>query len=256
MIRDFLENKYHRLFQTYISDHTNYSFSKVLGCGAYGITYLLIEEHTGKKYVLKRLKTKHRNSKKMRHRFQKEIQILKELDLPFVPSVIVVGELENIPFFVMDYMEGRTFEQTIFEEGNVYSLPESIHILKLLLQMVVQIHNKGVVHRDLRIPNVLIHQGKLSIIDFGLATYLNPNETIDMVKNPKKAENHCSDLYLLGHFLLFLLYSDYTPTESRERCWQEELQLPEEVKNYIERLLLMKPSFPSAEEALRSLPVV
>ncbi|WP_342777678.1 protein kinase domain-containing protein [Ureibacillus terrenus] len=184
----------------------------------------------------------------------KEIQILKELNLSFVPSVIMADELENIPFFVMDYMEGRTFEQAIFEEGNVYSLPESIHIMKVLLQMVIQIHQKGIVHRDLRIPNVLVHQGKLSIIDFGLATYINPKEDIMKVKNPKRAANHCSDLYFLGHFFLFLLYSAYTPTESRQKCWQEELQLPDEVKNFIERLLLIRPSFSSAEEALHSIP--
>ncbi|WP_339289453.1 protein kinase [Ureibacillus sp. FSL K6-0786] len=256
MIRYFLENKYHRIFKRYIDEKTNYCFSEVLGTGTYGIAYLIIEKRTGKKYVLKRLITKYRHSKKLRQRFQKEIQILKELNFPFVPSVIVENEVENIPFFVMDYMEGRTFEQTIFEEGHVYSLPESLHILKILLEMVVQIHHKGIVHRDLRIPNVLVHQGKLSIIDFGLATYLNPKQKIEEVKNPKKAANHCSDLYFLGHFLLFLLYSSYTPTESKERSWQEELQLPEEVKNYIERLLLIRPPFSSAEEALHCIPKV
>jgi len=256
MIRDYLENKYHQLFKQYIDEQTNFTFLKVLGFGAYGIVYLLKEEQTGKKYVLKRLKSKHHNSKKVRQRFEKEIQILKEIRLSFVPSVIASGEIENIPYFVMDYMEGRTFEQSIFEEGNVYSLPESIHIFKMLLKMVIQIHQKGIVHRDLRIPNVLIYQGKLSIIDFGLATYINPQENIEKVKNPKKAENHCSDLYFLGHFLLFLLYSSYTPNERKEKCWQEELQLPSEVKNYIERLLLIQAPFSSAEEALFSIPNV
>lgn len=63
MIRDLIENKTHHLFKQFIDEHTNYAVKEVMGAGAYGITYLLIEKRSGKKYVLKRLKSKHRNSK-------------------------------------------------------------------------------------------------------------------------------------------------------------------------------------------------
>lgn len=256
MIRNIIENKTHHLVKKYIEENTSYQYSGVLGVGSYGVAYLLTERRTGKKFVLKRLKTKHLNSKKLCIRFQKEIEILQKLHLKNIPSVTITGKIKNIPYYIMEYMEGVTFEQAIFKIGNVYSLPESLHITKRLLQIVIQMHKKGIVHRDLRIPNILLHRGNLYIIDFGLATYLNPNETLNQIKNPKKCKSHCSDLYFIGHFLLFLLYSSYTPTESQERSWQEELQLPTEVKNYIERLLLIKPPFSSAEEALRSIPKI
>ncbi len=70
----------------------------------------------------------------------------------------------------------------------------------------------------------------------------------------KKLEDHRSDLYYIGHFLLYLLYSNYSPTNRKERSWQEELQLPRDVEKYIERLLLIGPAFSSVEEALQSIP--
>lgn len=135
-----------------------------------------------------------------------------------------------------------------------FSLESSLTIVKQLLEIVMTIHSHGIVHRDLRIPNILLHDGQLYIIDFGLACYTKDQDHLDPIRNPKKTESYISDLYCIGHFLLYLLYSNYTPTEKKERCWQEELQLPPNVENYIERLLLIQPAFPSTEAAYEALP--
>ncbi|HCX47452.1 MAG TPA: serine/threonine protein kinase, partial [Bacillus sp. (in: Bacteria)] len=63
-----------------------------------------------------------------------------------------------------------------------------------------------------------------------------------------------SDLYFVGHFLLFLLYSDFKPRKKKEDTWQQELNLPIEVKDFLERLLWIQDPFSSALEAYRSLP--
>lgn len=200
------------------------------------------------------MKTKHQKNRKLIKKFQQEITILQQLGLPYIPSVLTQGTIQGAPFFIMDYVEGYTFEQAIFKEGKIFSASDSLQITKQLLRLVILIHQKGIVHRDLRIPNILINGETLSIIDFGLATCLNPNVDIRKVDNPKKAENHLSDLYFIGHFLLFLLYSDFTPSAKKERSWQEELQLPLEITEYIERLLLIGTPFVSAEDALQSIP--
>ncbi|MFP3917097.1 protein kinase [Lysinibacillus telephonicus] len=255
MIHNFFEFKYHKIVKSYIENETDYHFIEQLGVGSYGIAYLIEESKSQKKYVLKRMKLKHRNNKKLRHKFQQEITMLKEMGLPRVPSVISHGELYDTPFYIMDYIDGQTFEQAIFRTGKSFSVEQSLNITKELLEIVVDFHKKGIVHRDLRIPNILLKEDALHIIDFGLAAYIKENVDLEKIDNPKKLENHISDLYFIGHFLLFLLYSNFTPSERKERSWQEELQLPPEVENYIERLLLIRPAFSSAEEALAALSV-
>jgi len=248
------EKKYHHLVRHYIEQETDFHFIKELGVGSYGVAYLLLHSKSGNQYVLKRMKTKHLRKKKLHEKFQQEISMLNEISIPNIPSVYTQGKLQDVPFYIMDFVDGKTFEQTIFEDGETFTLAQSLEITKQLLQLVMTIHEKGIVHRDLRIPNILINEDGLHIIDFGLAAYLNPNLKVDKINNPKKVENHISDLYFVGHFLLFLLYSNFTPTERKERSWQEELQLPIGVIDYIERLLILRSPFSSTKEALNSIP--
>jgi serine/threonine protein kinase len=255
MVHFFTEKKYDQLVKNYIKNETSYVFMEEIGVGAYGVAYLLEDSTTQKKLVLKRMKTKHRHKKTIHRKFEQEVNILREIGLPNVPSLISSGTIQDVPFYIMDYVEGQTFEQAIFIDGKVFSLENSLQITKELLEIIIEFHKKGIVHRDLRIPNIILKNNALNIIDFGLAAYMKNDMKLEEVDNPKRVENHISDLYFIGHFLLFLLYSNYTPTKKREHCWQEELQLPTEVVNYIERLLLIGPAFSSAEDALKSIPI-
>lgn len=62
-----------------------------------------------------------------------------------------------------------------------------------------------------------------------------------------------SDLYGVGHFMLFLLYSQYESNSKKSTTWQEELQLPAPLQRYIERLLTIKSPFQNTSEALNAL---
>lgn len=254
MLHFFFEKKYDRLVKEYIANETPYKFVEEIGVGSYGVAYLL-EDSTTHKFVLKRMRSRHRHKKSILQKFELEIKILKEFNLPNVPGLICQGEIHDIPFYIMDFIEGRTFEQAIFQFGQTFSLEQSLQITKELLEIIIEFHRKGIVHRDLRIPNILLKDNTLTIIDFGLAGYIKKEINISEIKNPKRAENHISDLYYIGHFLLFLLYSNYTPTQRKEHSWQEELQLPPEVVDYIERLLLIRPPFSDAEAARQELPM-
>lgn len=256
IIQYFSERKYDQLVIDYVKNETSYNFIEEIGVGAYGIAYLLEDSASDKKYVLKRLKTKHLHKKKIRQKFDREINILKEIGLQHVPAIISHGKIQEIPFYIMDYIEGKTFEQAIFADGQTFPLEQSLQITKELLSIIKEFHKNGIVHRDLRIPNILLKDNTLYIIDFGLAAFMDKEIIYDEINNPKRAANHISDLYFIGHFLLFLLYSNYTPTIKKEKSWQEELQLPSAVVDYIERLLLIRPAFSSAEEALNQIPEI
>jgi serine/threonine-protein kinase len=143
----------------------------------------------------------------------------------------------------MEYKNGKTFEELIFQEKLSFSQSEAFNELYHILLLVKKIHENQYVHRDLRIPNILKNEQDYYIIDFGLARHLQD-------QNSKKEEkiNHLekklyrevafkSDFYALGHFLLFLLYSSYEPVSKKKKSWEEELEISANARVVMRKML-------------------
>lgn len=115
---------------------------------------------------------------------------------------------------------GENFEDRIFLDGQVYDEREVFEILYEVLGIVSYFHSKGIIHRDLRIPNILMKENQISIIDFGLAKLKGEGDERAITYEGEQAlmrEVHFrSDFYALGHFVLFLLYASYQSTEKRK----------------------------------------
>lgn len=255
MISLLKESKYDRLLEQFIHTNTSYAIINQIGEGSYGIAYLLEHKETGEKAVLKRLKAKHRHTKN-RLKFLQEVTFLKILSSLPVPKVYMEGFIEELPFYIMEHVEGDTFEQAIFERHETFSIIDTLAKAEELLDIMIVMHEQGIVHRDLRIPNIILQNDKMTIIDFGLATKIDDPVRIDQIDNPKKAASPVSDLYALGHFMLFLLYSTYSATSRKSRAWQEELALPSILQYYIEQLLMIQTPFPNAMAAKMQLQLV
>ena len=255
MISLLKESKYDRLLEQFIHTNTSYSIINRIGEGSYGIAYLLEHKETGEKAVLKRLKAKHRHTKN-RRKFLQEVTFLNILSALPVPKVYMEGFIEELPFYIMEHVEGDTFEQAIFERHETFSIIDALAKAEELLDIMIVMHEQGIVHRDLRIPNIILQNDKMTIIDFGLATKIDVSVQIDQIDNPKKAASPVSDLYALGHFMLFLLYSAYNPTTRKSRTWQEELSLPSILQYYIEQLLMIQTPFSNAIAAKAQLQLV
>ncbi|WP_274307896.1 serine/threonine protein kinase [Solibacillus daqui] len=252
MIFYFLENKYRKRTEHYIQQYTDYELITILGEGSYGVAYLLQHRKSKEQVVLKRLKA-NQLKPTSKQRFIQEMALLQELQHLPVPKFIASGFIGDAPYYLMSFVDGYTFEKAIFEQQQTYSIDDTISITKDLLYFVQQLHEKNIVHRDLRIPNVLVADDGLHIIDFGLATNIDAYFNLHGEKNPKKAPHPLSDLYAVGHFMLFLLYSIYEPQAKKSTTWQQELQLPVALQHYIERLLTIKTPFQNASEALQAL---
>ncbi|MDN4524470.1 serine/threonine protein kinase [Fictibacillus fluitans] len=238
--------KGHLLFQ-------RYTIEEVIGMGSYGITYRATDFITGNHVAVKQLRRTKSWTEEGRKSFEKEKQILQELSLPEIPTIHPHTANEKGQFLVMDYVAGKNFEDLIFSEGKVYSEQNALAIFTQLVSIVQKIHEKGIIHRDLRIPNIISSGEKLHIIDFGLAFKLSDEaggKAAEKHRNLMREVSVTSDFYALGHFLLFLLYSGYEPQSKKENSWEEELSLSPGVHQMLRRLLQIDESFGSAEEII------
>jgi serine/threonine-protein kinase len=140
-----------------------------LGMGSYGIAYVANDLQTGRKVVVKQYrKTRGKGSELS---FQWEADILTRLKHPQIPALYDTFLENGTPHLVMDYIEGETVETLIFEKGKTYTEREAFQLLRDVLAVVEYIHANNIVHRDLRIPNILLRDGTVFVIDFGLARF-------------------------------------------------------------------------------------
>lgn len=217
-----------------------YKIDHVLGMGSYGITYLAKDQKFETQVVVKQLRKTKQKLEQGRRAFEYEKKILARIDHPQVPRLLDVEESSAGFFIIMDYINGKTFEDLIFEHHHKYKEKDVVQILLQVIEVIQFLHHEGIVHRDLRIPNILKVGDVIYIIDFGLARFIGDDERVEGLVTEQQYMRRTtvqSDVYALGHFALFLLYSDYKPTSRKEKSWEEELLLSSELTAIIRKML-------------------
>ncbi|MDQ0245425.1 serine/threonine-protein kinase [Bacillus fengqiuensis] len=234
-----------------------YMVKQVLGMGSYGISYIVVDLIHNRDVVLKQARKTKIKLEKGKKAFEYEAKLLHALSHPSIPSLHEVIQNQQGHFIVMDYMKGRTFEDLIFQEGKTFSEREALHIVLSILHITAYFHKEGIVHRDLRIPNILSADDEIFIIDFGLARFLHDEpEEIEpdwIEKRLMRAVNVQSDMYALGHFVLFLLYSSYETKSMVERSWEEELNLSRDLTNIIRKMLQLDSSYDKVDSLIQDI---
>jgi serine/threonine protein kinase len=217
-----------------------------LGAGSYGHSYLVYDQICRQKKVLKALRLHKRLTQSGRSDFELEKVLLNSIDHPGFPNYFEGGTFNNIPFYTMEFIDGLNFEQFIFAEGKRIPEKEAFQIVYELLNPIEYLHNHKIIHRDIRIPNVISDGTKIRLIDLGLGRHLDGETAFQKTNryNIRKENNFQADFYGLGHFLLFLLYSNFTfPKNKQEKSWEEELEISNQAKHIIRRLLQIEPVY-------------
>ncbi|WJQ01784.1 serine/threonine-protein kinase [Geobacillus stearothermophilus] len=229
-----------------------YEIIEELGMGSYGIAYKGRDLHTKRFVVVKQARrTKGEDGRRL---LQREADLLARLRHPQIPRLYDRFVERGQPHLVMEYIEGETVEDLIFKRGVTYTEQAAFQLLRDVLMVVCHLHTLGIVHRDLRIPNIIWRNGTAAIIDFGLACRIG--EPVDfrdddpLEKRLRREPHPRSDFYALGHFTLFLLYSSYEPTSDEEKSWEEELALSPHACRILRRMLQLERPYETADQLM------
>jgi serine/threonine protein kinase/Tfp pilus assembly protein PilF len=101
-------------------------------------------------------------------RFRQEGQVLARLRHPSLPRVTDLGEIEGLLFLALDLIDGPTLEEVVDE---ALPLPTwSARITADVAEALAHCHRHGIVHRDVKPPNVVLNQDldRAILVDFGL----------------------------------------------------------------------------------------
>jgi serine/threonine protein kinase len=147
----------------------SYRIEERLGDGAVGIVYRATRQPDGETVALKVLRRELAGDPIFRRRFNHEARAAGEVRNSHLVPILEVGDAGGRPFLAVAFVEGRTLERRLQDDGAL-SIPEFVHLLSHLGSGLDALHRSGIVHRDLKPSNVMLDaQGSAAITDFGLA---------------------------------------------------------------------------------------
>ena len=185
-----------------------YKIEEPLGVGGSSQVYLARDQALNRDVAVKVLDPAAAADAKTRNMFVKEARALAQLSHPNIVAVYDVGEVDDSPFIVMEYLIGGSLKQRI--EGTGPLKPgEAVKVANEIANGLAFAHSKGIVHADLKPSNILFDAADTAkICDFGIAR--TPQEDADtpqlyataMYVAPERVEGKQasvqSDVYGLG----------------------------------------------------------
>ncbi|MEK3883448.1 protein kinase [Paenibacillus sp. PL2-23] len=241
-----------------------YRVDRLLGMGSYGQAYVCRDLESGAVVLLKRNKPS--KGQVGIELLRRENAIMEQLSHPQIPVRIAYSKRRRDEAIIMEYVEGFNLEHAIYEQKMTFDAREALSMLQQLLGPLRYLHAQGFVHRDVRIPNVLLQDGVLHLVDFGLACRVGEElppalrdalgegeamaaQSAAAVKHRMRGPYPSSDWFGLGHLFLFVMYSGYEhPEGAEEGTWMEELRLEPEIEQFVAKLLQDEPAWQSTEQ--------
>lgn len=204
-----------------------YQLLRQLGVGGMSIVYLGMDLQLKRQVAIKVMKESLVHDRDFVLRFDREAKAVASMSHPHVINIYDVGTENQVPFLVMEYMEGSSLNELIQLTG-VLSTEEAAIIAAQVCDGLYHAHQRGIYHRDIKPHNIMATaDGQFKIGDFGIArqsgdsTLTQTNTVMGSVHyfSPEHARgegiSHQSDLYSLG-VVLFEMVTGRVPFEGEE----------------------------------------
>ena len=166
----------------------NYIVGRRLGAGGFGVSYIgfdinferkvAIKEFyprgyadrdiTGKNLILRQGK-RGAYFKQQRELFAHEGKVLAQLDEEGIVRVLSFCKEYNTAYIIMEFLEGKSLSSYLKERGGYLPPDEALALVRPVVKSLKEIHEKGLVHRDISPDNIMLTEKGPKLIDFGAA---------------------------------------------------------------------------------------
>ena len=258
-----------------------YRVTSVLGSGGFGETYLAEDTKmpSKRRCVIKQLKPVADNSQMyelLQQRFHREAAVLEALgeESRYIPKLYANFTENGLFYLVQEWIDGLTLSEEIERNGKWKE--DAVRKLMIsILEILVYVHERGIIHRDIKPDNIILRAGEPVLIDFGavketlnVSTIRNSSQqahsivigTPGFMASEQAAGRpfFASDLYSLALTAIFALTGQYpqqigTDQQTGEILWQSQvLGISEDLKAIFAKVLQFDPRdrYNSAKEML------
>lgn len=152
-------------------DH-RYRLDGEIGQGGMAVVYRAHDERLGRLVAIKTMRSQLAADPSFLARFRREAQAVASLSHPNLAAVWDTGEVNGVPYIVMEYVDGQNLKTRIVAEAPL-SVERAVGTMIQIAEGVGAAHRAGLVHRDLKPQNILLTRtGQVKVADFGIARSL------------------------------------------------------------------------------------
>ncbi|CAG2056286.1 unnamed protein product, partial [Timema podura] len=155
-----------------------YDILEEIGTGAFGVVHRCRERKTGHIFAAKFIPVTHTMEKDL---IRKEIDIMNQLHHPKLINLHDAFEDDDEMVLIFEFLSGGELFERITAEGYTMSESEVINYMRQICEGVKHMHEKNIIHLDIKPENIMCQtrsSTNVKLIDFGLATKLDPNEVV------------------------------------------------------------------------------
>jgi TolB-like protein/tRNA A-37 threonylcarbamoyl transferase component Bud32/Flp pilus assembly protein TadD len=247
-----------------------YRIERELGAGGMATVYLAQDLKHDRQVAIKVLR-EDLSASLGAGRFLREIKIAAQLQHPHILPLLDSGEADGFLYFVMPYIKGQSLRERLDREGEL-PVHESVRLITEVVDALVEAHEHGVVHRDIKPDNVMLSGRHALVTDFGVAkaiseaTGRNTVTTLGVAvgtptyMSPEQAAadphvDHRSDIYSVGVMAYEMLsgrppFTGSTPqqvlaahvTEAPDPVSRRRPAIPQALEQIVMRCLAKRPA--------------
>ncbi|HOT09617.1 MAG TPA: protein kinase, partial [Polyangiaceae bacterium] len=207
-----------------------YKILDYLGEGGMGTVYRVEHRTLQRQFAMKVLRCDLAKEPELGARFIQEARAAATVHHPNVIQITDFGQLpEGIPYFVMEYLTGRTLA-AVLQKGGPLPATRAVRILLQAAAGIGAAHNAGVIHRDLKPDNIFLlnalgAEETVKLLDFGVAKVAGAARITQTgivfgsphYMSPEQASgqpvDHRADIYALG-IVMYELFTGHLPFEA------------------------------------------
>ncbi len=156
--------------RAHFNDYTDLTLA---GQGGMAEVYKATHPTLRRSVAIKMMRERIETHPQMRQYFERESRSLRHLDHPNIIKVLDVGEVNNRPYMVMEFIDGESLNQLVSKDGKL-DRTAAANILRAVADALDYLHAQNIVHRDIKPGNVMLDQTTETaprpvLADFGLA---------------------------------------------------------------------------------------
>ncbi len=156
-----------------------YKITKLIGKGAFGKVTLATHKLTGKLVAIKTIDKSYMKDDFSRRKVMQEVYILKKIRHPNVIRLLEVFESPKHFLMVMEYASDGDLLQFVKKKRRLTE-PVAKFIFKQIVYGLAHIHSRSVLHRDVKLDNILIDSNNvIKICDFGVSKIIRRGAVIN-----------------------------------------------------------------------------